>query len=99
MSKSLTSQSDQILADAAAVKRRVQMGPSIGSKSRALKREHMWKKIAAIAISVGVILVAAGIVGAIIDGIGFYGVLLTVLAAVVATVVATKRGSTRVSRV
>jgi len=31
--------------------------------------------------------VAAGIVGAIIDGIGFYGVLLTVLAAVVATVV------------
>lgn len=87
MSKSLTSQSDQILADAAAVKRRVQMGPSIGSKSRALKREHMWKKIAAIAISIGVILVAAGIVGAIIDGIGFYGVLLTVLAAVVATVV------------
>jgi hypothetical protein len=73
MSKSLTSQSDQIIADAAAVKRRVQMGPSIGSKSRALKREHMWKKIAAIAISIGVIL--------------FYGVLLTVLAAVVATVV------------
>ncbi|WP_439469469.1 hypothetical protein [Blastomonas fulva] len=87
MSKSLTNQSDQILADAAAVKRRVQMGPSIGSKSRALKREHLWKKIAAIAISIGVILVAAGVVGAIIDGIGFYGVLLTVLAAVVATVV------------
>jgi hypothetical protein len=87
MSKSLTSQSDQILADAAAVKRRVQMGPSIGSKSRALKREHLWKKIAAIAISIGVILVTAGVVGAIIDGIGFYGVLLTVLAAVVATVV------------
>ena len=63
MSKSLTSQSDQILADAAAVKRRVQMGPSIGSKSRALKREHLWKKIAAIAISIGVIFVAAGVVG------------------------------------
>jgi hypothetical protein len=87
MSKSLTSQSDQILADAANVKRRVQMGPSIGTKSRALKREHLWKKIAAIAITIGVILVAAGVVGAIIDGIGFYGVLLTVLAAVVATVV------------
>lgn len=87
MSKSLTSQSDQILADAANVKRRVQMGPSIGIKSRALKREHLWRKIAAIAITVGAILVAAGIIGAIIDGIGFYGVMLTVLAAVVATVV------------
>lgn len=87
MSKSLTSQSDQILADAAAVKRRVQSGPSIGSKSRALKREHLWKKIAAIAIAIGVILVTAGVIGAIIDGIGFYGVMLTVLAAIVATVV------------
>ena len=87
MSNSLTSQSDQIIADAANVKRRVQMGPSIGNKSRALKRQHMWKKVAAIAIAIGVILVTAGVVGAIINGIGFYGVLLTVLAAVVATVV------------
>ena len=87
MSNSLTSQSDQILADAASVKRRVQMGPSIGTKSRALKREHLWKKIAAIAMAIGAILVTAGVVGAIINGIGFYGVLITVLAAVVATVV------------
>lgn len=87
MSKSLTSQSDQIIADAANVKRRVQMAPSIGSKSRALKRQHLWRKLATIAITIGAILVTAGIVGAIIDGIGFYGVLLTVLSAVVATLV------------
>ena len=55
MSKSLTSQSDQILADAANVKRRVQMGPSIGTKSRALKRAHLWRKIATIAITIGVV--------------------------------------------
>ncbi|WP_373488148.1 hypothetical protein [Blastomonas sp.] len=87
MTKSLTRQSDQILADAAAVKRRVAMGQSIGTKSRALKRQHLWRKIAAIAMAVGAILVTAGVVGAIINGIGFYGVMLTVLAAVVATVV------------
>lgn len=88
MSKSLTSSTtDDALSAARNSLRNSQTNRSIGSKSRALKREHLWKKIAAIAISIGVILVTAGVIGAIIDGIGFYGVLLTVLAAVVATVV------------
>lgn len=79
MSKSLTSQSDQILADAAMTKKRVQMNRSIGSKSHALKREHFWKKLGRMVIAIGAVIVAAGIVGAIIDGIGFYGVMITAL--------------------
>ena len=73
MSKSLTSQSDQILADAAMTRKRVQMNRSIGSKSHALKREHFWKKLGRMAIAIGAVIVAAGIVGATISDIAAGG--------------------------
>lgn len=72
--------SDQTLADAAATLQRVRMDRSIGMKSRALKREHVWRKVGRIALAAGAVLIGAGVVGAIIDGIGFAGVMLTALA-------------------
>ncbi len=53
------------------------MGPPIGTKSRALRRAHFFGKLARTGIVVGGLLIAAGIVGAIIDGIGFWGVMIT----------------------
>ena len=76
--------SDQILSDARAAHRRIVSDRSIGSKSRALKRSHGWKKIGRIVIAAGLILVAAGVIGTIVDGIGFAGVMLTLLAIVAA---------------
>ena len=53
------------------------MGPPIGMKSRALRRAHFFGKLARTGIVVGGLLIAAGVVGAIIDGIGFWGVMIT----------------------
>jgi hypothetical protein len=46
-------------------------------KSRALRRAHFFGKLARTGIVVGGLLIAAGVVGAIIDGIGFWGVMIT----------------------
>ncbi|MGL5838166.1 MAG: hypothetical protein ACRCY3_06655 [Sphingorhabdus sp.] len=70
-------QSDQILDGARRSLKRIQMGPPIGMKSRALRRAHFYGKVARAAMAVGVLLVGAGIIGAIIDGIGFWGVMIT----------------------
>jgi hypothetical protein len=70
-------QSDDILSGARRSLTRIQMGPPIGMKSRALRRQHLAGKIARAAVAVGVLLVGAGVVGAIIDGIGFWGVMIT----------------------
>jgi hypothetical protein len=74
---SIASESDEILSGASRSLRRIQMGPPIGMKSRALRRAHFFGKVARAAVAVGVLLVGAGIVGAIIDGIGFWGVMIT----------------------
>ena len=70
-------QSDEILDSARRSLKRVRMGPPIGTKSRALRRAHFFGKLARTGIVVGGLLIAAGIVGAIIDGIGFWGVMIT----------------------
>jgi hypothetical protein len=70
-------QSDEILNSARRSLKRVQMGPPIGMKSRALRRAHFFGKLARTGVAIGALLVAAGIVGAIIDGIGFWGVMVT----------------------
>jgi hypothetical protein len=74
---SIASESDDILSGAGRALKRVQMGPPIGMKSRALRRAHFFGKVARAAVAVGVLMVGAGIVGAIIDGIGFWGVMIT----------------------
>lgn len=73
------SQSDEILDSARRSLKRVRMGPPIGTKSRALRRAHLFGKIARAATAVGVVLVGAGIAGAILNGIGFWGVMATAL--------------------
>ncbi len=80
-------QSDDILDSARRSLKRVQMGPPIGTKSRALRRAHFYGKVARAAMAVGVVLVGAGIVGAIIDGIGFWGVMITGIAGAAAAYV------------
>lgn len=74
---SIASDHDEIVTSAKRSLKRVQMGPPIGMKSRALHRAHFFGKVARAAVAVGVLLVGAGIVGAVIDGIGFWGVMIT----------------------
>ena len=75
----IASQSDEILAGSKRALRNVRYNP-IGTKSRALRRAHLWGKISRAALAVGAVLIGAGTVGAIIDGIGFWGVMITALA-------------------
>jgi hypothetical protein len=64
--------------------RRVQ---SIGRRSADIRRQHRLRKAARIAAAVGAIIVAAMVAGLILNGIGFAGVMLTLLAMVAAVVV------------
>lgn len=57
---------------------------SIGKRSAALKRRHLAQKLVRIVMAVFAILFASTVAGLIIDGIGFTGILLTVLALVIA---------------
>jgi hypothetical protein len=59
-------------------------GASIGRHSRSMKRNHLTRKLFNIFLAIFGIWVAAGVVGWIINGIGFPGVMLTLLASVVA---------------
>lgn len=70
--------SDETLNAAARSLRNVRMAP-IGSKSQALRRSHFWGKVSKATVAVGALLIAAGIVGAVIDGIGFWGVMITAI--------------------
>jgi len=53
---------------------------SIGQGSAELKAKHIANKLAKIAVGVVGVLVAASVIGGIIGGIGFWGVMATVLA-------------------
>ncbi|MFB0612766.1 hypothetical protein [Aurantiacibacter poecillastricola] len=55
-------------------------GTAIGEGSARLRKGHFTKRLIQGALAVFAILVAAGVVGMIIDGIGFAGVMLTALA-------------------
>ena len=59
-------------------------GPSIGRGSAELKLKQWRRKIVAMLVAVFAILLAAGVAGMILNGIGFAGVMLTALAIVVA---------------
>ena len=79
------SDSDRILTEARASLVRQQAGGrrvggrSIGQRSAEIKRQHVARKAARMAMAVGVILVAAMGVGLAIDGIGVTGLMLMVL--------------------
>lgn len=79
------SQSDLILREARASLAHQRAGGrrrSIGVRSAELKRQHVAKKAARMAMAVGAVLVAAMAVGLVIDGIGLLGLLLTILAVI-----------------
>ena len=69
--------SDQIMADANRALRDSQFRRSIGYRSQQLKRGHFLKKLGRAALWTGGVLVGASVVGGIISGIGFWGVMIT----------------------
>ncbi len=74
-------QARQSLANQRAGGRRV---VSIGQRSAAIKREFRLRKLARAGLAVGVILFGAMVAGVIIDGIGWTGIIVTMLAIIVA---------------
>ncbi len=86
-----TNQSDQILSAAgqSLVTQREggthRPADSIGRGSARIKAKHFTKKLVQIAIGVVGVFIAAGVAGAILNGIGFWGIMLSVLA--IATVI------------
>jgi len=85
-------QHDRIMAAAGtSLQRRRVSGrqPSIGKGSAELKARHFFRKLRRIAIAVIAILIAAGVAGLVIDGIGFAGVMATFLAVLAAVAVLT----------
>ncbi|WP_324262373.1 hypothetical protein U4960_04440 [Altererythrobacter sp. H2] len=87
----LTRQSDRVLEDARRLRDdnraggRHRRSSSIGQGSQAIKRANWTLRIRNIVIALFTILVAAGIAGAMFDGIGFFGVMSVLVAAIVAT--------------
>lgn len=79
------SQSDLILRQARASLEHQRAGGrrrSIGVRSAEIKRRHVAKKAARMAMAVGVVLAAALTVGLVINGIGLLGLLLTIVAVI-----------------
>lgn len=84
----LTRQSDRLIREArqlrddnrAGGRHRRAAARSIGRGSAEIKSKHLASKLIQIAVGVIGVLIAAGVVGAIIDGIGFWGVMLSALA-------------------
>lgn len=74
----------QSLADQRAGGRRVQ---SVGRASFKMKMKHLTRKVVFIFGAIVAILIGSSIIGSIIGGLGFTGVMLTVLALVVTTLV------------
>lgn len=76
---------NEIVKDAGRVldRQRYERG-SIGERSRALKAGHWGRKAARAAMAVFALLVAATLAGIILDGIGFAGVMLLAITAIVA---------------
>lgn len=83
----LTRQSDRILGDARSVRddnrqggrHRRELGRSIGQGSAQLRSKHTTTKLVQLAVGIVGIFVAAGIAGAILNGIGFWGVMIVAL--------------------
>ncbi|MBU2032613.1 MAG: hypothetical protein KKH37_02440, partial [Alphaproteobacteria bacterium] len=89
----LTRNSDRLIEEARALRDdnrsggRHRRAVSIGKGSAAAKQKHWIAKIRNIVIALFAIWVAAGVLGMVLDGIGFAGVMALVLASVVAIAV------------
>ena len=89
----LTRDSDRILSEGRALVRDNQGGGrhrrtvSIGEGSARLKKSNLLKRVRNVVIAVFAIWVAAGVLGAIVDGIGILGIAALLIASVVAIAV------------
>ena len=96
MARDLSQDTDRALAESRSLlhdnraggRHRRALSQPIGRGSAELKAKHLANKLVQLAVGVVGVLVAAGVVGAIIGGFGFWGVMCTVLAigAVIAVV-------------
>lgn len=86
MANSPAHESQRILAEARTTLVRQQAGGrrSIGRRSAEIKRRHLGRKVARMAMAVGVLLVGAMAAGLVLDGIGFAGVMVLAVAIVAA---------------
>lgn len=57
---------------------------SIGRRSAALKREHLFRKLVRTMLAVGAVVFGAMVAGLVLDGIGWTGIIVSMLAIVVA---------------
>ena len=57
-------------------------GGSIGRRSAAIKREHLFRKLVRAMLALGGVVVAAMVAGLVLDGIGWTGIIVTMLAMV-----------------
>lgn len=86
----LTRDSQRLLDDARRVRDdnraggRHRRSPSIGAGSARLKQKNLWLRVRNIVIAIFAIWVGAGIAGAILSGIGFWGVMAVVVATAIA---------------
>ena len=93
MGEDLTRNSDRLLADSRALLRDNQAGgrhravSPIGEGSRGLRKSNWATRLKLILASLVAILVASGVAGLVLNGIGFVGVMVTFLAMVAAVVV------------
>lgn len=77
----MVSEVDRVVAQAdAAIDSMRWRNHHIGMKSRALKRQHGWKKLGRMLVAAGVIVVGASLFGAIIQPLGFLGTMAALLA-------------------
>lgn len=53
---------------------------SIGRRSAAIKRDHLFKKLVRVLLALGGVVVAAMVAGLVLDGIGWTGIIITMLA-------------------
>ncbi|PIX63914.1 MAG: hypothetical protein COZ43_13130, partial [Sphingomonadales bacterium CG_4_10_14_3_um_filter_58_15] len=67
----------QILDSATRALRDAQFRRSIGNRSHKLKQTHLFKKLGRAALWTVGVLVGASIVGGILSGIGFWGVMIS----------------------
>lgn len=69
--------SDQVMAEAGRALQDARFRRSIGQRSEAMKRAHWYKRLGRAAVATAGILVGAAVVGGIVNGIGFWGVMIT----------------------
>lgn len=102
----LTRDSERVIEDARRVRddnrtggrHRRELGRPIGRESRRMRRRHFRLKLRNIIIGLFALWIASGVIGTIVNGIGFMGVMALIIASVVAVAVLGKYPKMKVPR-